>query len=340
MGCPLCGYLFICETMSSDDMRVAVLTSGGDSPGMNACIRAVVRVGSSRGLQVIGVIGGFEGILDRQFVELTPRSVARIIHRGGTFLTTGRSEEFRAPEGQERAAAVLDEERIGALIAIGGDGTMQGLAALKRVWDGLVIGIPGTIDNDLYGTDFSIGFDTAVNNALSAIDKIRDTADAYARVFLIEVMGRRSGEIALHVGIASGAEAVVIPETPTDLEAIAARVRSGRRRGRKSTIIVVAEGDEAGDATTLAARLTELLGERCRVSVLGYIQRGGNPTHLDRVLATRLGVGAVEAVLSGRDAVMVGEVSGKIVFTPLEQTWTRRKPIDRWMLEVLEELAS
>ena len=321
-------------------MRVAVLTSGGDSPGMNAAVRAIVRVGVNRGLETVGVKGGFQGIFDRQFIELSPRWVANIMHRGGTHLTTGRSAQFMEEAGQRKAAKILNEEEIDGLIAIGGDGTMRGMIALGKVWKGRLIGLPGTIDNDVYGSDYSIGFDTAVNNAIRAIDKIRDTAQSFHRVFIVEVMGRNSGQIATHVGIASGAEAILIPETTTDIEALASKVRESRRRGRMSSIIVVAEGDEAGDAATIGKKLQGLIVEECRVSVLGYIQRGGSPTRQDRVLATRLGVRAVECCLEGNENGMIGEVRGEVVITPFEEVTTKKNPIDQWMLELVGELAT
>ena len=321
-------------------MKIGVLTSGGDAPGMNAAIRAIVRVGCNRGHNVVGIRGGFQGILDRDLVELYPRSVSRMINHGGTVLTTGRSEEFRTEQGLEKAAGVLRDERFDGVIAIGGDGTMHGLHALKQHWKGQLIGIPGSIDNDIYGTEFSIGFDTAVNNALQAIDKIRDTAESFQRVFLVEVMGRHSGAIALHVGIASGASAILIPETPTDLKKIAQKIISGREAGKSSSIIIVAEGEETGGASVVGEKLSEMVGEKCRVSVLGYIQRGGNPTRYDRILATRLGVRAVEGMIAGLDGVMLGEQACEIVETPFEKTWSVKKELDKWMLSLMDELAT
>ena len=321
-------------------MRIAVLTSGGDSPGMNACIRAVVRIGLNRGCEIVGIRGGYQGILDHDFEPMDSRTVSKILHRGGTCLTTGRSEEFKTVEGTKKAARILTEEKIDGLIAIGGDGTMRGLSALQKYWDGKVIGAPGTIDNDLYGTDFSIGFDTAVNNAVSAVDKIRDTGEAFSRVFLIEVMGRLAGAIAIHVGISSGASAVVIPETPTDVDKIAEKIIHGRDLGKSSAFVIVAEGDEAGDASTLAKKLTKLVGENCRVSVLGYIQRGGNPTHSDRLLASRLGAFAIDCIIAGSTGAMVGEIKRNVVLTPFEETWTKKKEIEPWMLELMEDLSS
>ncbi len=320
-------------------MRVGVLTSGGDSPGMNAAIRAITRVGIYQHCQIFGIFGGLQGILDKQVHEFNSRSVSRILHRGGTILTTGRSEEFRTEEGQKKAAKILNELGIDALIAIGGDGTMRALQALSKHWKGKLIGLPGTIDNDLYGTDYTIGFDTAVNNALGALDKIRDTAEAFQRIFLVEVMGRHAGFIAFHVGIATGASAILIPETSTEMDGLAKTVLEAKEKAKSSVLVVVAEGDELGDANTIAKELSKRVGEKCRVSVLGYIQRGGNPTHFDRILATRLGAYAIECLLSGRDGGLVGEVNGELVLTPFEETWTKKKPIDEWMMGLVEELS-
>ena len=321
-------------------MRIGVLTSGGDAPAMNAAIRAITRVGIRRGCEIYGIFGGYQGILNPQIHELNARSVSRILHRGGTILTTGRSEEFKTEEGLEKAAKILSEHGLDALIAIGGDGTMRGLAELGKHWKGRLIGLPGTIDNDLYGTDYTIGFDTAVNNALDALDKIRDTAEAFSRVFLVEVMGRRSGFIAFHVGVATGASAILMPETKTTIEELAQKVIRAKERAKSSVLVVVAEGDELGNADSIGKALSEKIGEKCRVSVLGYIQRGGNPTHFDRILATRLGAFAIECLLSGKHGGMVGEVNGKLKLTPFEDTWTKKKPLDKWMMGLLDELSS
>lgn len=320
-------------------MKVAVLTSGGDSPAMNAAIRAITRVGIHRNCEVFGIFGGFQGILNQQIHELNSRSVSRILHRGGTMLTTGRSEEFKTEEGQKKATKILTERGFDALIAIGGDGTMHGLDALSKHWNGWSIGLPGTIDNDLYGTDYTIGFDTAVNNALEALDKIRDTAESFQRVFLVEVMGRHAGFIAFHVGFATGASAILMPETETTIEELAQKVMDAKNKAKTSVLVVVAEGDELGNATVIGKALSERIGEACRVSVLGYIQRGGNPTHFDRILATRLGAFAIECLLSGKHGGMVGEVAGNLIMTPYEDTWTIKKPIDQWMLGLLDELS-
>ncbi|MFW9788021.1 MAG: ATP-dependent 6-phosphofructokinase [Candidatus Thorarchaeota archaeon] len=320
-------------------MKIAVLTSGGDSPAMNAALRAITRVGINRDCEIFGVFGGLQGILDEHIHELNSRSVSRILHRGGTILTTGRSEEFRTEAGQKQAAKILTDRGFDALIAIGGDGTMHALSALSNHWKGCLIGLPGTIDNDLYGTDYTIGFDTAVNNALEALDKIRDTAQSFQRIFLVEVMGRHAGFIAFHVGFATGASAILMPETQTSFEELADIVRKAREKAKSSVLVIVAEGDELGNAEYIGKELSERIGEKCRVSVLGYIQRGGNPTHFDRILATRLGAYAIECLLNGKHGGMVGEVDGNLVMTPFEETWMNKKPIDQWMLGLLEELS-
>ncbi len=320
-------------------MRIAVLTSGGDSPAMNAAIRAITRVGIHRNCEIFGVFGGLQGILDEHMHELNSRSVSRILHRGGTILTTGRSEEFRTEEGQKKAAKILSDRGFDALIAIGGDGTMRALDALSKHWKGRLIGLPGTIDNDLSGTDYTIGFDTAVNNALEALDKIRDTAQSFQRIFLVEVMGRQAGHIAFHVGFATGASAILMPETDTTIEELAKIVTKAKKKAKSSVLVVVAEGDELGSAHVIGNQLSERIGEKCRVSVLGYIQRGGNPTHFDRILATRLGAFAIECLLNGKHGGMVGEIDGNLVMTPFKETWTAKKPIDQWMLGLLDELS-
>jgi 6-phosphofructokinase 1 len=320
-------------------MKIAVLTSGGDSPAMNAAIRAITRIGIHRDCEVFGVYGGLQGILDEMFHQLNSRSVSRILHRGGTILTTGRSDEFRTVKGQKKAAKILSDRGFDALIAIGGDGTMHALNALSKHWDGRLIGLPGTIDNDLYGTDYTIGFDTAVNNALEALDKIRDTAQAFQRVFLVEVMGRHAGFIAFHVGFATGASAILMPETQTTIDELADKVITARKKNKSSVLVVVAEGDELGNANKIGRDLSAKIGENCRVSVLGYIQRGGNPTHFDRILATRLGAYAIECLLGGEHGGMVGEIDGNLVMTPFKETWEIKKPIDQWMLGLLDELS-
>jgi len=320
--------------------RIAVLTSGGDAPGMNACIRAIVRCAANRKLEVIGIRRGYAGLLQSDFVKLGPRSVANIIHRGGTFLETARCEEMKTAEGIKKAVEVLQREGIEGLIPIGGDGTFRGAVALAEAGDIKVIGIPGTIDNDVYGTDYAIGFDTATNTALDAIDKIRDTAGSLQRPFFIEVMGKDRGFIALDVGIAGGAEDILIPETETKIEELCLNIEQNFKRGKKSSIVIVAEGDEAGGVFRVAQQVWERLRLDYRICVLGHIQRGGSPTAKDRVLASKLGAAAVDALASGKSGYMVGELKGEITLTPLRETWEKRKELDNNLLQLIKVLAS
>lgn len=326
--------------MSAASLKLAVLTSGGDAPGMNAAIRSVVRVGLARGLEIIGIRRGYAGLLKEDFLPMGPRDVSNIIQRGGTILKTSRSAEFATPTGQQKAKTILERHGIAGLILIGGDGTFRGGHELGRIWSGRIIGVPGTIDNDLYGTDLTIGYDTAVNTALEAIDKIRDTADSHERCFVIEVMGRHCGFIAQAVGIGGGAEEIVVPEVPVDVRALAERIEAGRARGKTSSIIVVAEGRETGGALKLADDLTPFSRAEYRVVILGHLQRGGCPTATDRLLATKLGASAVDLFLQGVSGVMAGEVEGKLCATPLPDTWTRKKPLDACLLRIHSELAS
>jgi len=319
---------------------IGVLTSGGDAPGMNACIRAIVRSGISRGLEVLGIRRGYCGILDEDFTELGSRSVSNIIHRGGTILETARCEELKMEEGIRKAAEILRGHAIEGLITIGGDGTFRGAAALAEAGEAKVIGVPGTIDNDVYGTDYAIGFDTAINTALDAIDKIRDTAGSLQRPFFVEVMGKSRGFIALEVGIAGGAEEILIPELETNVEELCLDIRRSFSKGKKSTIVIVAEGDEAGGALSIAQQVWERLRMEYRICVLGHVQRGGSPTARDRVLASKLGAAAVDALVDGRSGYMVGELKGEIAFTPLRETWEKRKELDGNSLRLIKVLAS
>jgi len=319
--------------------KIGVLTSGGDAPGMNACIRAVVRYGASCKLVVVGIRRGYAGLLEGDLVRLDSRAVANIIQRGGTILETARCEEMKTAEGLKKAIATLHREGIEGLITIGGDGTFRGAAALAEVGGIKVIGIPGTIDNDVYGTDYAIGFDTAINTALDAIDKIRDTAGSLQRPFFIEVMGRTRGFIALDVGIAGGAESILMPEAETRIEELCLDMRRSFKRGKKSYIVIVAEGDEAGGVFPIAQQVWERLRLEYRVCVLGYIQRGGSPTARDRILASQLGAAAVDALANGKTGYMVGELKGKISFTPLRETWEKRKELDSNLLKLTEILA-
>jgi 6-phosphofructokinase 1 len=320
--------------------KIALLTSGGDAPGMNAAIRSVVRVGVARGLEVVGIRRGYQGLLEENLAPVGPRDVSNVIQRGGTVLKTSRSEEFKTPAGQQKARAILERHGIDGLILIGGDGTFHGGEALGKIWRGQIIGVPGTIDNDVYGTDFTIGYDTAINTAMEAIDKIRDTADSHERIFLVEVMGRHSGFIAQSVGVSGGAEEILVPEEPFDVSEVALRLREGRQRGKTSSIIIVAEGEETGGAVKLAKQLEPLAGYEMRVVILGYLQRGGLPTAADRVLATKLGAYAVDLFLQGATGVMAGEMGGKLVAVPLPDTWNKKKPLDAYLAGVQQQLAS
>jgi len=305
---------------------------------MNACIRAAVRRALNRGLRISGVRKGYEGLIDNDFVELISTDVSNIIQRGGTILHSARSERFLTEKGREEAASNLRSNGVDGLLVIGGDGSFRGADALTIEHGVPVVGIPATIDNDIWGTDLTIGYDTAVNTALEAIDKVRDTAAAHDRLFIIEVMGRSAGFIALEVGIGAGAEAVLIPETPTDLEAICAKVRDRISKGRTSNILVVAEGDEAGNAFDIARKIEEISGMKSRVTVLGHVQRGGPPTSTDRVLASKLGWAAVDALLDDAWPCMVGEINGLISRHPLADSWIKRKHLDSLLITLSENL--
>ncbi|WP_448636144.1 6-phosphofructokinase [Pedobacter panaciterrae] len=296
--------------------NIGVLTSGGDAPGMNAAIRAVVRAAIYYDLQVTGILRGYEGLVNGDFIEMDRKSVANIIQRGGTILKTARSDSFRTKEGRQQAYDQLKKNNIDALIVIGGDGTFTGADLFTHEFDYPVIGLPGTIDNDLEGTDFTIGYDTAINTVINAVDKIRDTAESHDRLFIVEVMGRDSGLIALRSGIGVGAEAIMIPEANMGIDGLVTRLETGRK-DKASKIIIVAEGDEIGGGFNVGEVLKEKFpAYDIRVSVLGHIQRGGKPSCMDRVLASRLGVVAVEGLLAGQTGVMVGQKNKEIVFTP------------------------
>lgn len=320
-----------------DFTRIGVFTSGGDAPGMNACIRAAVRRAIAEGLEVVGIKRGYAGMIEGDLVEMDRQSVSNILQHGGTILKSARSEAFLTPEGRAVAARQLALAGVDALVAIGGDGTLQGATHLANEHGIAVVGCPGTIDNDLFGTDETIGFDTALNTALESIDKIRDTADAHDRLFLVEVMGRDTGFIALACGIGGGAELVLIPEMLTDVGAIKERILSLMTSQSRSSIVVVAEGDELGGAHMIRQALAEDPAfDRIdtRVSVLGHIQRGGSPTARDRVLASRLGAAAVEALVEGHAGVMVGIVNNDLKLTPMRNVWSRKKDIDYDLLQL------
>ena len=321
--------------------RIGVLTSGGDAPGMNAAIRAVVRTGLYYGLEVFGIMRGYSGMVDDDIVPMDNRSVANIIQRGGTILKTARCKEFFEPEGRLLAYENLKKLGINGLVIIGGDGSFRGAQKFSKEFDIPCIGIPGTIDKDMNGTDYTIGFDTAVNTAVEAIDKIRDTMDAHDRVFIVEVMGRDAGYIALHSGIATGAENILIPETKTDIDTLIASLSEKEKRKKLVNLIVIAEGDSFGGAEELARVIKERLPLLdTRVCILGHIQRGGSPTCEDRLVASHLGYYAVESLLLGRNNVMVGVVNNKIHYTPLDGAVKQTQPIGQEWMKIVKILAS
>jgi 6-phosphofructokinase 1 len=323
---------------------IGVLTSGGDAPGMNACIRAVVRTGVGRGLRIFGIRDGYQGLLDGAFEEMGLRSVRNILQRGGTVLGTSRCEEFITAEGRHLAVELLKQKGVDGLVLIGGDGTFRGALALHAEHGFPVVGVPGTIDNDVAGTDFSLGFDTAVNTALEAIDRIRDTADSLRRVFLVEVMGRTRGYLALYVGLGGGADAVLVPEVPSDVPAMCQRICDGLARGKRSSIVVVAEGDDAGGAFRIADQVMQCIQSSIeidtKVCVLGHIQRGGAPSAADRLLGSILGDAAVDALVSGLGCHMAGRVGGRTTLTPLEQVIDVDKELPEDLLELMHRLSA
>ncbi|WP_304233243.1 6-phosphofructokinase [Jiulongibacter sediminis] len=321
--------------------KVAVFTSGGDAPGMNACIRAVVRGGIYHGLEMYGIRRGYNGMISNDIFPLDSRSVSNIVQRGGTILKSARSKEFMTPEGRKKAYENLMSRGIEGLIAIGGNGTFTGAEVFYNEYELPTVGCPGTIDNDLYGTDYTIGFDTAVNTSLEAIDKIRDTADSHDRVFFIEVMGRDSGYIAIQSGIGGGAEIVMVPETHTPLKKVVSALKDGWSRSKSSSIVVVAEGDEEGKAPEIAEKIKSKVGDKLdiRVTTLGHIQRGGVPTAYDRILASRLGLGAIEGLIDGQKNVMAGIVNNNLVFTPFIDTIKKPKPIHDDLLRMVHILS-
>ena len=327
--------------MAKNIKKIALLTSGGDSPGMNACIRAIVRTGLYHGYQITGVMRGYQGLIEADFINMTSRSVSGIIHHGGTILKSARSEEFRTEEGMQTAYDNLRAERIDALITIGGDGTFRGAAEFSKKHGMVCIGVPGTIDNDLFGTDFTIGYDTALNTVMEAIDKIKDTASSHDRLFFIEVMGRDAGFIALRSGIATGAEDILIPETETNLDELVQKLEYGWRRKKSSSIVIVAEGDEAGGAFDIVEQVKPKLKHRynIRVTILGHIQRGGAPSCFDRVLASQLGVAAVEVIHEGKNNLMIGLVNNRVHTTPLEKAVKHIAEINENLTRISEILA-
>ncbi|MDA7950350.1 MAG: ATP-dependent 6-phosphofructokinase [Pirellulaceae bacterium] len=339
-------------------MRIGLFCSGGDAPGMNACTRAIVRSALSKGHEVVGILRGYQGLLEERFYspvdmqgtqpseKASPplfrmRDVSGWSNVGGAFLYSSRSEEFRQESGQKRAAAVLNKYHIDALIPIGGNGTCAGAMALSKYWNGQIIGCPGTIDNDLFGTDYTIGFSSAVGTAVEAVDKVRTTAESHQRMFLIEVMGRHSGYICLYTALAAGCEMVCIPETLNDYPGLIAHLHELKERGKKSIMLVVAEGDEGGGVVGVKEALEK---QGCpypmRLVILGHLLRGGSPTPGDRILASRLGDYAVTSILSGETGAMAGEVAGQLTLTSFEKAVTTAKPIPQSMLDLLETLSS
>ncbi len=327
--------------MMSKINNIGILTSGGDSPGMNAAIRSVVRTCCYYGLSVFGIRRGYQGMIEGDIFKMQTTDVSNIIQRGGTILKTARSKEFMTDEGMKKAYGQVSAHGIDALVLIGGDGTFRGANHFFEKYTIPAVGIPGTIDKDLVGTDYTIGFDTAVNTAVEAIDKIRDTAEAHDRLFIVEVMGRDAGYIALNSGIACGAEDILIPEQATHIDEVLNRIDRDERRKKTVHIIVVAEGDEFGGAKEFYTAITERFPALdVRTCVLGHIQRGGSPSYADRVLASRLGYAAVNALRHGNTQVMAGVINDKIIFTPFAKVIKGEAPINRDMLEMIRVLSA
>jgi 6-phosphofructokinase 1 len=328
--------------MSKELKRIAVFTSGGDAPGMNAAVRAVVRNAFNNDLHIYGIMRGYEGMIDGNIRRLETTDVSNIIHRGGTILKTARSQRFMTPEGRKQAYENLVDNDIHGLIAIGGNGTFTGAAQfIKEYPDITVVGIPGTIDNDLFGTEFTIGFDTAVNTAVQAVDKIRDTADSHNRLFFVEVMGRHSGFIALHTAIAGGAGGVLLPEEDTSLDDLVKLLKRGAKRAKLFSIVIVAEGNHMGTVYDIAKHVEEKIDlyDDIKVTVIGHLQRGGSPSAFDRVLASILGFTSVEALMQGKSGVMLGMKHNNVNYTPFEDAIAKRKTFNKDILRMAHILA-
>lgn len=322
--------------MKSTIGKIGVFTSGGDSPGMNAAIRSVVRTCAYLKVDCVGIYRGFEGLIEGDFKPMDARSVNNIINKGGTILKSARCDEFRTKEGREKAYHQLKAEGIDAFVVIGGDGSFNGAMIFNREYNFPVIGIPGTIDNDIFGTTFTLGFDTALNTVVEAIDKIRDTASSHNRLFFVEVMGRDVGHIALNAGVGAGAEEILIPEEDRGLERLLESLRRSKKSGKSSSIVIVAEGDKSGKNVF---ELKEYVEEHLpiydvRVSVLGHMQRGGSPSCYDRVFASRMGVKAVEALLEGKTNLMVGVMNNELILTPLEKAIKGHTKLDKELIRV------
>lgn len=319
--------------------KIAVYTSGGDAPGMNAAIRAVVRTAHAKNVEIVGILNGYVGMIDNKMITLAPRDMANIVQRGGTILKTGRSLEFMKPEYRAAAADNLRKAAIEGLVCIGGDGSFRGAQALYSEHQIPVIGIAGTIDNDVFGTDDTIGFDTAVNTALDAIDKIRDTADSHDRIFIVEVMGRNSGYIASSVGLAGGAEEILTAENVVAVDKIVEKLKESRNKGKSSSILITAEGQKPGRAYDLAEAIRKKSNLDAKVCILGHQQRGGSPTAHDRILASRLGSEAVAALLSGKTGLMIGMLGNKLIEVPLEQVTQNEKRGDTTLIQLARLLS-
>ncbi len=319
---------------------IGILTSGGDAPGMNAAIRAVTRSAIFAGWKVFGIYRGYEGLINGEIKEFTSESVSSVIQRGGTILKTARSEDFRTPEGRNKAYENLRKHHIDALMVIGGNGSLSGAEELAREHDVTVIGLPGTIDNDLYGTDSTIGYDTALNTIVDCVDKIRDTATSHDRIFFVEVMGRDAGFLTQNSAIASGAEAAIIPEDRTDIDQLAQFIGRGIRKSKNSSIVLVSESKKDGGAMHYAERVRKEYPEYdVRVTILGHLQRGGRPSAYDRILASRMGVAAVEALKEGQRNIMVGVKNDQIVYVPISKAIKIDKPLDPELINVLTVLS-
>lgn len=318
---------------------IGILTSGGDAPGMNAAIRAVTRSGICNGFNIKGIYRGYDGLINDEVVDFTTENVSGIIMSGGTILKTARSKEFMTPEGKAKAYETLQKEGIDALVVIGGNGSLTGAMDFARAYDVCCVGLPGTIDNDLYGTDSTIGYDTTMNTIVECVDRIRDTAQSHERIFFIEVMGRDAGFLAQNSAIASGAEAAIIPEDSTDVDQLAQFMERGIRKSKRPCIVIVSESPKCG-ALYYAERVrNEFPQYDVRVSILGHLQRGGRPSAHDRILASRTGVGAIQAIMQGQRNVMVGVRNNEIVYVPLSEAIRSDKPFDKSLIKVLDELS-
>ncbi len=328
--------------MSNSIKKIGVLTSGGDAPGMNAAIRSVVRTCAFHNIECIGIYRGYEGMIEGDFKKLSARSVNNIINKGGTFLKSARSKAFRTKEGRQKAYSQIKKENIDALVLIGGDGTFTGGMLFNEEFNFPIIGIPGTIDNDIYGTNFTIGYDTALNTIVEVIDKIRDTASSHKRLFFVEVMGRDAGHIALNTGVGAGAEEILIPEEDLGLERLLESLRRSKKSGKSSSIVVVAEGDKIGkNVFELRDYVEDHLPEyEVRVSVLGHLQRGGPPSCFDRVLASRMGVKAVESLLDGKTNFMVGSINNDMKLTHIKEAIKSHSEINKELLRVSDIMST